>query len=251
MPRLAAYLRRRAEGLRMTMAAHGDDGRTLWVAEANEAAWRVRLRVRDGALVPLDGPPARAPGKVRVTINYSFKAGLVRAGVRGLVAEVEPTAEAGERGFTARFVEQPDWQLPFLVEPLLRSSLRYPFEGNGSEFEVALRPESGRTELVGDSRLRLRESWIVRWLGGFTTKALEELRAAEVEADRYALECLTALREDVAERIGQGAIGQPGNRDRERTRGGQGRAMSAGRGAASRAEASGSTACNAGGSPPR
>jgi hypothetical protein len=200
-PKLAAYLSRRADGLRMAMTASGSDGRTLWSAEANDTLWRVRLRVREGVLVPLEGAAGGAGGTVRVLIDYSFKAGLFRAGLRGLAADVE-ASPTGELGFVARLRQQPDWQLPFLVEPLLRGSLRYPFEGAGSEMEVALRTDEGRSELVTESRLRLRESWIVRWLGGFTTKALTELRAAEVEADRYALECLTAVREDLAGLIG-------------------------------------------------
>jgi hypothetical protein len=206
-PKFAAYLSRRSEGLRAAITARVADGRALWSAEANEGAWRLRLRVRDGVLVPLEGAPAGGEGGLRVVTDYSFKAGLFRAGLRGLIADVEPSVAAGDLRLVARFREQPDWQLPFLVEPLLRASLRYPFEGPGSEFEVALRAEGSHGELVSESRARLRESWIVRWLGGFTTKALEELRAAEAEADRYALECLTAVREDVAERIGQSGNG--------------------------------------------
>jgi hypothetical protein len=45
--------------------------------------------------------------------------------------------------------------------------------------------------------VRIRESWIVRWLGGFAGKALDDLRVAEAEADRFTLECLTAVREDL------------------------------------------------------
>ena len=119
--------------------------------------------------------------------DYSFKAGLFRAGLRGLAADVDLSASPGELGFVARFQEQPDWQLPFLVEPLLRASLRYPFEGPGSQFETTLRAEQGRGELASESRARLRESWIVRWLGGFTTKAPRRQGTKEIHEPTWCL----------------------------------------------------------------
>jgi hypothetical protein len=197
-PKFAAYVARRARGLRLGIVATVPDGRPLWSVEAEDARWRLRLRTRHGRLVPLEGPPGHEAGRLRMTVDYSFKAGLFRVGVRGLVAELDP-APGPDLAFAVRFATQPEWQLPFLVEPFVIGSLRYPFEEPGSRFSLAMREEPGRGSLlVTDSRLQVKESWIIRWLGGISTKALAELRAAEAEADRYALECLTAIREDLA-----------------------------------------------------
>jgi hypothetical protein len=198
-PKFAAYVARYSRGLRLAATASASDGRALWSAEIEDAVWRLRLRVRDGALVTLEGPPAHAGPELRLVLDYSYKVGLFRVGVRGLPARLASSGTAGELGFVARLVEQPDWQLPFVIEPFMRGSLRYPFEGEGSEFSLVLRAEEGpRTLLVSDSRTRIRESWIVRWLGGSASRAADALRTAEAEADRYALECLTALHEDLA-----------------------------------------------------
>ena len=197
-PKYAAYVARYSRGLRLAITALVPDGRPLWTATIEDTVWRLRLRVREGSLVPLDGPPHHQGGRLRAMVDYSFKSGMFRVGVSRLVVDVDPAPSPGRLALAARFVEQPDWQLPFLIKPFMRGSLLYPFEGPGSEFNVSVRPEPGRGSLlVSDSRVRIRESWIVRWLSGFAARALDDLRAAEAEADRFTLECLTAVREDL------------------------------------------------------
>jgi hypothetical protein len=199
MPRFAAYVAKYSRGLRLGVRALLPDGRALWALTVEDTSWRLRLRVKDGSLVPLEGAPAHDAARLRLLVDYTFKAGMFRIGVERMPVDVDPRPLPGQLAFSARFVEQPDWQVPFLVQPFMRASLRYPFEAPGSEFRLALRadPERG-TLLVSDTRVRVRESWIVRWLGGFSQKALDDLRAAEAEADRFTLECLTALRADLA-----------------------------------------------------
>ena len=56
----------------------------------------------------------------------------------------------------------------------------------------------GPTKFVREFRFRVRESWIIRWLGGRSNEAMSDFRkGAELEADRYSQECLYALRDDV------------------------------------------------------
>ena len=46
--------------------------------------------------------------------------------------------------------------------------------------------------------MRVRESWIVKWLGGASATAMSDFRSgAESESDHYSRECLYALRDDV------------------------------------------------------
>jgi len=125
--------------------------------------------------------------------------GRFKVGAARVVADVALNRTPGEKGLSARFLEEPDWRLPFLAETLLDDPLRYPFEAPGSEIEWAAREESGGTLLTGLYRARVRETWILRWLGGMLGNAVGEFRrGAEREADQYHRECLLALRDDLA-----------------------------------------------------
>jgi len=126
--------------------------------------------------------------------------GRFTVGASRLVAEVALTSTGIEKGFSARFLQEPDWQLPFLAELLLDRPLRFPFEGPGSEAGWAARetPE-GATRFVRHYRARVCETWILRWLGGMTSTAVNDFRSgAEAEADRFQREWLLALRDDLA-----------------------------------------------------
>jgi len=199
-PRYAAFVERYATPIRLEAIAADSTGNRWWTLEAEGKRWTIRLRVRGGSLVPLEGPAmGPMPDRLRVTIDYSTKEGLFTVGVKGLVAEVALTRDPRQKAFVARFGEEPDWRLPFLLEPLLRGSLRYPFEDGGMELGYALRGRAGgSTRLVRSYRLRVKESWIVRWLGGLTNRAVSDFRkGAEAESDRFSRECLYALRDDV------------------------------------------------------
>jgi hypothetical protein len=77
-----------------------------------------------------------------------------------LEAEVVLTRTPSEKAFTARFRKQPDWKLPFLVAPLLRSSLRRPFTGEGALLSLAARGAPGATVLVRHYRLAVKEALV-------------------------------------------------------------------------------------------
>jgi hypothetical protein len=83
--------------------------------------------------------------------------------VSALEAAVTLVREPPEKAFTAHFARPPEWRLPFVIEPFLRRSLRYPFEGDGSSLVFAVQDQpGGPTRLVREFRLGVRESWIVR-----------------------------------------------------------------------------------------
>jgi hypothetical protein len=200
-PRYAAFMRTYATPIRMRLSVADPEGSAWWSLDASESLWTLRLRLRDGSLVPLEGPvDRRVPPHLRATLDYSTRMGRFQVGASRLVAEVALVRTGVEKGFSARFLQAPDWQLPFLVEPLLHGPLRFPFEGSGSEAGWAARetPQGG-TRLVRHYRARVRETWILRWLGGMTSTAVDEFRSgAESEADRFLRECLLALRDDLA-----------------------------------------------------
>jgi hypothetical protein len=199
-PRYAAFLKKVAAPMRASATLKDTSGAPWWRIELEELLWTFRLRVRDGSLVPLEGSAERRlPGRLRLTVDFSTRAGLFTIGVRELVADLTLTRSPGEKGYTARYQRRPEWRLPFIIKPFLRSSLEYPFEGPGSFSTFALKQSShGPTELVRDYGIRVRESWILKWMGGLGNSAVSDFRrGAESESDRFSRECLYALRDDV------------------------------------------------------
>jgi hypothetical protein len=198
-PRYAAYLDKYLTPMRTRVVAADAAGATWWVLEGERNLWTLRMRARDGSLVPLEGEVLRGvPGRLHVTIDYATRMGRYGVAARGLLAEVALTRTPVEKGFVAHFRNRPDWDLPFLVEPLLGSPLSYPFEGPGSEAGWAVVEAPAGARFVRHYRARMAENWVLRWLGGMTNRAVGEFRAgAEREADRYHGECLLALRDDL------------------------------------------------------
>jgi hypothetical protein len=199
-PRYAAYLEKYAKPMRLSLAVADEGGAAWWTLEGKENVWTLRLRLRDGSLVPLEGAAdRRLPGRLRATADYATRMGRLGVGARRIAAELALTRAPAEKALAARFLQEPDWQLPFLVETFLDDPLRYPFEGQGSQVDLAVREVPAGTLLTGHYRARVRETWILRWLGGMVGGALNEFRmGAEKEADEYNRDCLLALRDDVA-----------------------------------------------------
>jgi hypothetical protein len=200
-PDYAAFLEKYLTPIRTHTVVSDALGATWWTLEGERNLWTLRLRVRGGSLVPLEGDAQRRiPERLVATTDYATRMGRFSMAAKGLVAEVELTRTPTEKGFTARFRKKPDWELPFLVETFLGAPLSYPFEGPGSEAGWAARETPTGTRLVRDYRARVGENWVLRWLGGMTNRALSEFRAgAEREADRYQGECLLALRDDLVQ----------------------------------------------------
>ena len=198
-PRYARFIDEYFVRMRYRLTVSAADGSVFWDLVTAENVITLRLRLNDGALAPLEGRPRALPDQLRASLDFSTKAGLMRVGFERLVADVEMRKDAGDRGFLARFVQEPDWSLPFLVKPLVQASLRRPFTGEGAALGFAVREASpGCTVLANEFRLAVRESWIVKWLGSFGGEMVTVFRAtAEGEADRFRGECLWALRDDL------------------------------------------------------
>ena len=214
-PRYAAFLDKYLSPMRARAVAADATGATWWTLEGEDKLWTLRLRARGGSLVPLEGDVMRGiPERLRVTSDYATRMGRHKVAARKLVAEVALTRTPVEKGFVAHFRQKPDWELPFLVEPLLGSPLSYPFDGPGSEAGWTARETPAGTHFVRHYRTRVAENWVLRWLGGMTNRAVGEFRAgAEREADRYHGECLLALRDDLVALLqGRKRADEPGER---------------------------------------
>ncbi len=217
-PRYAAFVEKYLTPIRTRVVVADAAGATWWTLDGERNLWTLRLRVRGGSLVPLEGDAERRmPEALRVTSDYATRMGRFGIAARGLVADVALTRTPVEKGFVAHFRRKPDWDLPFLVEPLLGGPLSYPFDGPGSEAGWAARETPSGTRFVRHYRTRVRETFILRWLGGMTSRALSEFRSgAEREADRYHGECLLAVRDDLVELLPR-RRNEPAGHDDQRT----------------------------------
>jgi hypothetical protein len=183
---------------RFAAVALDETGARWWDVDARDARATIRFRVHAGDLAPLDGPPRGIPGRLRVRTALSSKTGIFRTGVHDLDADTELVRLPAEKGFVARFRRSPEWDLPFLVPLLLRPSLRRPFEGDGAVLSFGAEAGGdGPMLLTRHYRVAVRESWIVRWVGGFAASAVNEFRRGEAEADLFSAQTLLALRDDL------------------------------------------------------
>lgn len=183
---------------RFAATALDETGARWWDVDARDARATIRFRVHRGDLAPLDAPPRPIPDRLRVRTALSSRTGIFRTGVHDLDADTELIRLPAEKGFVARFRRSPEWDLPFLVPLLLRPSLRRPFEGDGAVLSFGA--EAGRDGpmlLTRHYRVAVRESWIVRWVGGFAASAVNEFRRGEAEADRFSAQALLAARDDL------------------------------------------------------
>lgn len=201
-PHLAHYFAHYVAPTDGDLAVLDDAGRTWWTAAKHDDAITIALRVNDGTLAPLAGPPQRMPDHLRVHIDGSTHTFIFHVGMRDLVGTAVVSRAAHDNGFEVAFQQEPDWKLPPLVEQMLRSPLRRPFEGNGARLSFAIHDGDGAlapTVIVRDYDLTVRESRIMRWLGGLGDAAIEDFRTgAEADFDRFTGEALLALRADVA-----------------------------------------------------
>jgi hypothetical protein len=212
-PRYAAFLEKYLTPIRARVVVADATGATWWTLQGENGLWTLRLRMRGGSLVPLEGDAARRiPERVHATMDYATRMGRFSIAEKGLIADVALTRTPAEKGFLARFQKKPEWELPFLAETLLGAPLSYPFEGPGSEAGWVARETPSGTRIVRDYRVRVGENWVLRWLGGMTNRALSEFRSgAEQEADRYHGECLLAIRDDLMEMLGRKKTNRPPN----------------------------------------
>jgi hypothetical protein len=196
----ARYLEKYVARLRFKATLQGaSNGAPFWTVDAFEGRVLVTFRSRRGELVSLSGAPRPLPDVLTLRSDFSTPAGLFRVGLTGLPAEVRLVRAPREKSAEAVFTREPEWQLPFVVRPFLRASLRRPFDAPGARLALSLQeqPEGG-TWLVREYRLAVRESWLVRWLGGLGGNAVVAFRRdAEDESDRFVFEAFDALRRDL------------------------------------------------------
>jgi hypothetical protein len=197
-PRYAWFLEKYATPIELRAAASSQAGPTFWTLDVASRRATARLRLRDGSLVPLDGDAGSVGSHLRVVIDYSTRSGPFRIGVNGLLADLALVGTPRELSFTATFRQEPEWRLPLVIKPFLRGSLKRPFQGDGSFLSYRLGHSDGVTRLERHYRLPVKESWILRWLGGIASSSVGDFRRhAEAESDQFTADGLRALRRDL------------------------------------------------------
>ena len=209
MPAFAAFVRKYVSSSRLALAV--EDGRgpgaARWLdVQAARDTVRVRMRLRDGRLLALDGParplPARAELRSSAVTHYL----MFDVGASDLVGELTSVRAAHERGWQLRWRRAPQWKIPLGMRHLINGSLNRPFAGDGMQLALTLRDsDAGQTLVARRFDVAVQESAIVRWLGGLGNKAMSDLSGrAEVEQDRFVAEALRAMAADVAAALARG-----------------------------------------------
>lgn len=204
MPAFAGYVRKYLAVSKL--AAEVGDGRgARWLdARAQGGAITVRLRLRDGHLLTLDGPARTMPAASELRTNTVTKFSIFEVGATNLVGDLSTLRGAHERGWRVRWRRAPSWKIPLGVRHLINGSLNRPFAGDGMQMSIVLRDAEGaQTLLTRRFDVAVQESAIVRWFGNLGSKAMSDLAGrAEAEEDRFIAEALRAMSADIGAALG-------------------------------------------------
>jgi hypothetical protein len=197
-PRYADYIDEYLEPLRIDIALIDRQNRTWSRVAFRRNVLEVRVRARDGALLPLTGPVAPLPDSLRLRGSFHAKVLFFDVGASNIHADVVPVRADDARGWSLRFRQEPRWHFPLAVSRLLRAPLRRPFADDGIRLEfIARHTATGQTVLARNIGITVQESAIVRWLGGLGSTAMSDLSIlAEQEKDRYVGDVFRALADD-------------------------------------------------------
>lgn len=163
---------------------------------------RIAVRFRstgDGHLAPLTGPIRPMPDSLLLRTDFHTRLWLLSLGVSNLVSDFVLQHSEHERGWHLAFRHEPRWHVPlgFLVS----GSLRRPFQGEGAQFNVAIRSAvGGQTLLVRGGHIVVEEGTTMRWFGGLGTRAYGDfLGPTEAEEYSFIANVMTALHADLGE----------------------------------------------------
>lgn len=198
-PAFAAYVDKYIMPTRARMQLTDDQGAPYADITLDRGTLSVTLRARNGTLVSLTGPARPRPDTLRARIDLSMKMMLFRVGYTNLAGDFIVERSEHSRGWFLRFQREPDWDFPLAVDKLIRSALRRPFEGRGTELRLTVRDDLGR-QAISQRQVRtaVKESAIVRWLGGLGSTAFGDFSGrSEAEENRFLTELFSALREDI------------------------------------------------------
>jgi hypothetical protein len=208
MPALADYVDKYVRPGRYVIQLGDGHGTRFMDARMGSSALTFRFRTRDGRLLALDGPARPLPDSATLEVAAFEKFFIFDVGVSQMAGDFVMVRAPRERGWAMRFHQAPRWHLPLAVRHLISGPLDRPFQREGIIFSLVLRNDGSQTLLVRQLDVSVKESAIVRWLGGLGSHAMEDFSGrAEIDENRFTAEALLALRADIAAALGGSSSG--------------------------------------------
>jgi hypothetical protein len=197
-PHFADYIRKYVTSSRYRFSLTDRNGAMFFDAVGADQRLTIRYRVKAGTVVSYLGPPRVLPDSLRLISDLSMHVKMFDVGWKNLTADFLIRRTDHVRSWTIVAQSEPSWQLPLITERLLRSPLRRPFQGDGASLELGVADGVGtQTLLYRRSRLEVKESPILRFLGGLVTRVFDDLdTAVEREEAAYVRELLVAFEQD-------------------------------------------------------
>ena len=198
-PAYAAYMGKYADKVKLHFAlVDARGGKWLDVSSRNGYI-ALRLRSRDGHFAPFEGPVRAMPDTLTMQLDLTAKIKLFTVGVERLSGEWVNLHSEHERGWAIRFTREPGWVLPPVVGYLIKSPLRRPFEGNGTQFRFTVHDQPGRQTIMSRrGTTTVRESAILRFLGKLGGSAMGEFVSnAEEQENAFNASVYSAMRADI------------------------------------------------------
>jgi hypothetical protein len=197
-PHFAEYLAKYVEGSKYRFLVTDKSGAPYFQATGGDRRLSIVYRVRSDGLVSTLGPPRPMPDSLRLVSDLTMRVKMFDVGWKNLTTDF--IISRGERSRSWLFVArtEPDWDLPLVTARLIRSSLRRPFEGAGSTFEIAVIDSAGgQTILARRARLDVKESAIMRFLSSLVARIFDDLDVAvEQEEAAFVRELMGAFQQD-------------------------------------------------------
>ncbi|MEO6864045.1 MAG: hypothetical protein ABI229_01210 [Gemmatimonadaceae bacterium] len=198
-PAYAAYMAKYADKVKLHFTLADSRGAKWLDVTSRDGYISLRLRSRDGHFAPLEGPVRPIPDTLTVQVDFTAKIKLFTVGVEHMTGEWVNLHSEHERGWALRFTREPSWVLPPVVGYLIKSPLRRPFEGSGTQFRFAVRDQPGHQTIMSRrGSTTVRESAILRFLGKLGGAAMGDFVSnAEDEENRFNVVVYSAMAADI------------------------------------------------------
>ncbi|MBI3792994.1 MAG: hypothetical protein HY275_19235, partial [Gemmatimonadetes bacterium] len=203
LPGFSTFAKRYLVGSSWRLQLRDKQGATWFFIDGRNGVMQLRWRVHHGELLPFEGGARPMPDDLELEIETRVKVGIFNVGLSNLVADFTFVHTPTERGWLLHMNRPPKWHLPLGVARLIDGSLKRPFNGEGSTVRFGFRDnEGGPTTISRSTHGFVRESAIVRWMGGLSGTVAGEFGATEQEEARFLTDIFAGMRKDAASMYG-------------------------------------------------
>ena len=215
-PAFATYLAQYTGPTRMHYVLSDADGNSWFEVEL--VAGRVAVRFRathDGHLAAATGPLRPMPDSLLLRTDFHTKLWLLSIGIVDLVSDFSVIRSEHARGWRFAFRHEPKWHLPLGMNVFVTGSLRRPFEGQGAQFDVAIRDSAGASrpmalavmvDILRCPRKHDHELVVADSVRGCT--AISPGLILEVQQYAFIADAMTALRADLSDATAAASPGE-------------------------------------------